>query len=333
MNDRNALGIAVALCATLATYCEGQTVGSRPYEMVWANRQHDTRPPLLDFESLEGWTVSTQQAVATWELSQEQLLWGEHVAKLVYHGSGSQPQVTLSPPAPVPLPVPFDCINLWVYGNNWAWVPDPATPPVEIRVVLQSSAGASVVVTLDQVRWMEWWLVHRRLTPEQIHTLGDRPRLVGIEIVGGRNPSDRTLYFDNLAVYQEPLVPLTFQPRARRGIALPDGQTVGNNCGPGTLPFPTREQTILPDNLTQQFTTSVDEPTRGEFVFRYAGDDGELIYRYRPQTGTLSDISAQWPGRGGVFQPCTGGGGYFWTGPGSDTQAPEEVKLVTCRRG
>ena len=103
MNERNALGIAVALFATLATHCEGQTVGSRPYEMVWANRQHDTRPPLLDFESLEGWTVSTQQAVAAWELSQEQLLWGEHVAKLVYRGSGPQPQVTLDPPAPVPL--------------------------------------------------------------------------------------------------------------------------------------------------------------------------------------------------------------------------------------
>ncbi len=64
MNDRNDLGIAVALCATLATYCEGQTVGTRPYEMVWANRLHDTRPPLLDFESVAGWTVSTEQAVA-----------------------------------------------------------------------------------------------------------------------------------------------------------------------------------------------------------------------------------------------------------------------------
>ena len=118
---------------------------------------------------------------------------------------------------------------------------------------------------------MEWWLVHRRLTPEQIHTLGDRPSLVGIEIVGGRNPSDRTLYFDNLAVYQEPLVPLTFQPRARRGIALPAGQTVGNNSGPGNLPFPTREQTILPDNLTPQFTTSVEEPTRGELCLSVRG--------------------------------------------------------------
>ncbi len=138
--------------------------------------------------------------------------------------------MTLQPPAPVPLPVPFDCINLWVYGNNWAWVPDPATPAVEIRVVLQNSAGTSVVVTLDQVRWMEWWLVHRRLTPEQIQTLGDRPSLVGIEIVGGRNTSDRTLYFDNLAVYQEPLVPLDVSaPREKRGIQLPDGQTVGNN--------------------------------------------------------------------------------------------------------
>ena len=75
-------------------------------------------------------------------------------------------------------------------------------------------------MTMDHVRWQEWWLLHRRLTPEQIQTLGDRPSLVGIEIVGGRNTSDRTLYFDNLAVYREPLPPLTFQPRRARGIAV-----------------------------------------------------------------------------------------------------------------
>ncbi len=147
--------------------------------------------------------------------------------------------------------MPFDCINLWVYGNNWAWVPDPTTPQVEIRVVLQNAAGtparrdpgpgalAGMVAA--------YIAVSRR---NRSSTLGDRPSLVGIEIVGGRNTSDRTLYFDNLA--STGIAPAADVSAARgAGIPLPDGQTVGNNTGPGTLPFPTREETILPDNLTQ----------------------------------------------------------------------------------
>ncbi|MHB0957505.1 MAG: hypothetical protein ACYC0X_25790 [Pirellulaceae bacterium] len=331
MNHR-ALGIALAFVATLATHGEAQPVGSRPYEMDWAHRVQDTRPPLLDFESLADWTVVAEQAVASWTSSQEQRLWDQHVGKLVYRGTGPQPRVMLSPPHPVSLPHSFDCINLWVYGNNWAWIPDPTTPPVEIRVVLQNAVGDSVAVTLDHVRWTEWWLLHRRLTAEQIQMLGDRPTLSGIEIVGGRNTSDRTLYFDNLAVYQEPLTPLTFEPRARPGIQLPPAQTVGNNRGPGTLPFPTREQTILPDNRTAQYTTSVEEPTPGAFLWRYQGDDGTLTYRYRPQTGTLSDLSACWTDRGEAFQPCVTGGVYFWKDSGAEMEAPDEVTLVTCQQ-
>ena len=52
-----------------------QPIGSRPYEMVWAGRTEDTRPPLVDFEGLDGWTVECRQAEAEWTRSRRQQLW------------------------------------------------------------------------------------------------------------------------------------------------------------------------------------------------------------------------------------------------------------------
>ena len=306
-----------------------EVVGERPYEMVWANRTEDTRRPLLDFENLEGWTVECDQAEAEFRRSREQQIWGKYVGTLTYRGTGNQPVVTVRPPRPVPIVGPFDCINFWVYGNNWAWVPDPTTPQVEVRVVLEGPGGQRVPVSMGRVRWREWWVMHRRLSADQLALLEDGARLVAIEVLGGRNEDDRVLHFDNLAVYEEPLPPLEFEPRPKRGIDLPEGQTVGTNIGPGRLPFPTRAETILPDNLTDRFEVSL-ESAGGEFVFRYRGDDGELVYRYRPATGTLGDVTAEWVGRSSPFRPLVDGGVYFATESGS--APPEKIEAVSCRR-
>lgn len=154
-----------ALLLTLqwcAGSCRGEeTVGQRPYEMVWANRASDTRPALVDFEDLAGWKVETKDAEAAWSRSREQQLWGDYVGKLVY---------------------------------------------------------------------------------------------------------------------REALAPLTFEPRPKRGVAPFRGQATGTNTGPGTLPFPTREETILPDNLTADFKTTLEQQGE-EYAFRYRGADGELVYR------------------------------------------------------
>ena len=99
------------------------------------------------------------------------------------------------------------------------------------------------------------------------------------------------------------------------------GQGTGTNTGPGELPFPTRETTILPDNLTDEFTSNVQTEGDG-FTFRYEGVDGTLIYRLEPCTGTWSDISAEWAGRGGTIQPCVDGGVYLTTD--ADTPSPPE---------
>jgi len=330
MNIYSRLLLVVA-CSLPLSSVQSSEIGKRPYELDWANRVSDTRMPLIDFENLDGWNVAQTDAVSEFSLSQEQQLLGEHVGKLVYRGIGDHPVVTIAPPHAVPLLAPFDCINLWVRGNNWGWAPDRSTPQVEIRVLLRSADGITVPVVLGRVRWQEWWLMHTRLSAQQLTQLGDRPQFVGLEVRDGRNTEDRMLYFDNLAVYTEPLVPLKFEPRPRRGITLPEGQTVGTNTGPGVLPFPTRDETILPDNVTDNFQVSLDA-VEGTFDFRYTGEDGTLIYHYRPSSGTLGDVTAEWVGRGDTFRPLDGGGVLFASTDSQDSVPPESFTLIRCER-
>ncbi|NMC21688.1 MAG: hypothetical protein GYA33_14855, partial [Thermogutta sp.] len=313
------LVIQLCLLMSAAAVAE-EAVGVRPYEMDWAGRTQDDHPALVDFEDLDGWTVDCNDAEASFARTRRQQLWGRFVGTLTYRGTGPQPRVAVRPPQPIALPDDFDCINFWVYGNNWAWVPDPGTPPVEITLVFRTSGDQEVRVSLGTVHWREWWLMHRKLPPEQQAALKTGARLTAIEVTRGRNSEDRELHFDNLSVYREELRPLTFEPRPRRNLTLPADQPVGTNTGPGTLPFPTREETLLPDNLTADFT--VDLQQDGEaFVFAYQGSDGRLEYRYLPRTGTLSDISANWepkqaeaaasPGPRFEFRPMVDGGVVF----------------------
>jgi len=329
MNTRIIWLVAIVL-TVMSTSLAGEHVGQRPYEMVWAQRNEDVRPALVDFENLDAWTVECQDAEATFSRSREQQLWGQYVGRLAYRGTGPKASVTLKPPRPLPVPGPIDCINFWVYGNNWAWLPDRTTPPVQIAVLLRGRTGPAVPVSMGHVRWKEWWLMHARLSPERVAALGEGAVLEAIGVTGGRNPDMRFLYFDNLAMYREQLPPLTFDPRPARGLDPFPGQSPGTNTGPGRLPFPVREETLLPDNLTRDFQISL-EPAGQGFEFHYRGADGHLVYRYRPSSGTLGDVTACWEGRGGAFQPLAHGG-IRMAEDGGLGQTPEKIEPIGCRR-
>lgn len=325
------------LTATAAFAEEAEKVGERPYEMVWANRDEDDHPPLVDFEDLSGWRVELKQAEAKFEQTREQQIWGKYVGKLTYRGTGTNPEVRILPPSPVKIAAPFDAVSCWVYGNNWAYAPDPNTPPVSIAALFDGAQGQEFSVPLAWVSWEEWFLCHHRLTPEQIGRVAKGASFKGFVVTNGRNKQDRVLYFDNLAVFVEQFPPLKFEPRPERGIPMFPGQTTGTNTGPGKLPFPTRPQTILPDNLTKQFKTSL-RAEGNAFVFSYNGADGKLTYKVEPKTGTLGDMTAEWQGVGGPtlhsrpIRPCVGGGVYLQGADG--VVAPDKTEhLGTSRKG
>ncbi|MGA2501558.1 MAG: hypothetical protein ABSH20_27780, partial [Tepidisphaeraceae bacterium] len=193
----------------------------------------------------------------------------------------------------------------------------------------EDAQGKEFSVHLYTVNWKEWFLLHKRLSQEQIDRAKAGAKFKGLLITGGKNKDDRVLYFDNLAIFTEQFPPLQFEPRPERGIEVLPGQSRGTNTGPGKLPFPTRDTTILPGNLVAGYTNSLrpENGANGEFVFAYEGTDGRLTYRLKPETGTWSDIGAEWrfPVPAGTKQengvefavkPCAGGGVFLATAKG-----------------
>jgi hypothetical protein len=301
--------------------------------MVWANRTADFVPPLFDFEDVSGWKIETARAVAAFASSSERPIWGPKAARLTYRADGSSGKVTLRPPQPLSIPPSADCAHLWVYGNNWAFAPDPGTPPVSIRLLVEDGAGKPMPVDLGTVRWKEWWCMQRKLRPAERERARDGARLTGIEIANIRNHEDRAIFLDNLACYAEPTPPLAFRPRAMRGITAFPGQDVSPHDGPGRLPFPTREETILPDAPAPGARSTLEEDG-GAHLFRYQGEDGTLEYRYAPRSGTLGDITARWLGRGEAFRPMEGGGILFLgDSPGAFLPPAQAAPLSITRDG
>ena len=303
---RIAIGLSVLLSLGTAACGADEAVGKRPYEMDWANRFQDDHPPLVDFENMDGWTVRTGNSAASLVRTREQQLWDKYVAKFTYRATGAGPTYLIAPRQPLPVGQAFEAVSLWVYGNNWSYAPNASTPMVSITAKFLDAQGRAVNVPLTTVTWEEWFLCSRRLTPEQIAMVKDGASFAGLEIANGRNKEDRVLFFDNLAVFTEQFPPLTFEPRPERGIAMFPGQGSGTNTGPGKLPFPTRPETILPDNLVQDFQTTVRQEGTN-FVLTYVGSDGTLTYTLAPRTGTWSDLTARW-GQGPEIRPLVDGG-------------------------
>lgn len=308
-----------------------EQVGVRPYEMDWAGRHSDSWPAVVDYESDMAWSVETKNSVATFARSREQQLFGDYVAKLTYRYEGEgAAEITLRPEAEVPLKPPFDMIGCWMYGNNWGTRRDKTTPSVSIYVLFKVPDGNEIAVYLCNVNWKEWHLPLRRLTEEQVKAINvEGVAFSGFRISGGTNKGDRVLYFDNLSVHQEEFKPLTFEPRPERGIAMFPGQGTGANNGPGKLPFPTREETILPDSGVAGSVNEVVKDGDG-YILRYRGSDGVLEYRYEGKTGRWDDISARWEG-GAWFKPLSGGGAMLPPKPGSNVvhgMAPERATLL-----
>jgi hypothetical protein len=318
--------------ALLACMCTAQdpVVGKRPYELDWAGRTTDLFPAAVDFEKPLEWHVETHNAEAGFERSHAEQIWGEYVARLTYRATGSSPTVRVLVKEPLPIAGGFDTLSLWVYGNNWAWIKDSTTPAVSIHALLRAGNPPVDfgVPVAPHVNWKEWFVVQRRLAPDQIARVTDGALFLGFEVRGGLNREDRTVYLDSLCAFRDPLPALEFSPRARPNLTPFPGQDLGTRTATERLPFPTREQTILPPNATTDFETAVEIGADGRARLEYRGVDGHLVYRVTPSAGTWDGIRAAWDSDTGSveFSPCTGGGVRLATADGP--RPPETASLV-----
>ena len=320
---RNMMPLAFMLLTSVCV--SAQPVGKRPYEMELAGRTKDEHPPFEDFQSDAPWQVEGNGTVAETERTREQQLFGDYVLKLTYRAVGDSPTVVIRPPVKKEVPADFDAIGLWVYGNNWLWENDTSTPRVGLHVLFKTPDGKETAVYLCTCNWKEWFFCHKRLTPEQQELL-HQPGTVfsGIKITNAGNKYNRALFFNSLTLFKEEFKPLSFAPRARRGIALFPGQDPGvNTLQDKVLPFPNREDTILPDSAADGSKNAV--ALNGQTaVFSYDGSDGKLSITYEPKTGRWTDFTAKWNNEP-PFKPLQDGGVLF---PGQgDGELPEKAEL------
>lgn len=275
--------------------------GVRPYEM--ADRKEE-RTPLVNFQDLTGWTVEqVNSAKCDLTLSREQKMWGDYVAKLTYTGKADNGAAIIRPPKPIPIKDTFDCMNMWVFGNLWEWAPEPGTPFLNISILLRDKDDKEQTIPLTRLRWKEWWLTHKKLGQPM-----ESASLAGIKFDGINNAEARSIYLGPLYTYKEDLKPLEFEPRPARNLTLMPGQDQGLNAtGKGRLPFPTREETILPSNFAEDYSVSLNKTAEEEWAFLYKGRDGEIKYIYKPKTGSLGEIEVYMDGRKAAL-PMTGGG-------------------------
>ena len=268
----------------LPDFDPAETVGERPYEMVWAGRK-EPAAPLVRFGSGPAWSMKVEHgAKAEWRPSRAQNIWDRPVARLRYQGDGnrdSKPNVILQAPVPIPIPADANCAELWVFGNRWDWENPPDTPPVDLFIHVREANGQLRVLPLSNVRWKEWWLVHRRLPGD----LKAPAAIEALSVSGGWQTEARDIYFDSVRVFREELAPLKFAPRPERNLTLLPGQSRGGNTGPGHLPFPTREETILPEQLGGTYRTKVSGNATDGFELLYHGEDGIITYGFRPEEG------------------------------------------------
>ena len=216
--------------------------------MAWAQRI-EPAAPTVRFDHLDNWKMTVEGgAQATLQPTRAQNVWDRPVARLRYRGEGKaegKARVFLVPPQPIELPGDADSVDMWVYGNRWDWENPPGTPPVRLVLHLRDSGNRAHEFPVDSVRWQEWWLAHKKLPAGLQSPL----RMESIEVSGGWQTEWRDIFLDSIRFYHEDLRPLKFAARPRRNLELPEGQSPGANIGPGKLPFPTREQTILPPHL------------------------------------------------------------------------------------
>lgn len=284
--------------------------GVRPYEM--ADRTEE-RTPLVDFQDLAGWTVEPMNgAGCDLVLSREQKMWGDYVGKLTYQmppqpspkkEGSSDGAAIVRPPKPMPIEDGADCINMWIFGNLWEWAPEPGTPFLNISILLQDKNGKEQAVPLTRLRWKEWWLTHKKLAEPMTSA-----SFAGIKFEGINNAEPRSIYLGPLYAYKEDLKLLEFEPRPARNLTLMPGQDQGlNGTGKGKLPFPTREETILPSNFAIDYSVSLNKTAEDTWEFLYKGSDGEVKYVYMPDSGGLGEITAWVDGRK-TSTPMSGGG-------------------------
>lgn len=247
-----------------------------------ANLHEPPQGVIAALDDLTGWTAEAHELTGTFGVSPACALWGEVGAFVDIATAPKTGTLTLRPPRPITIPAEADLFTLWVTGDMFDWEKKGAQFEVSLSVQSPECAKEFQVIMADFVTWPTYSIRIIKV-PESLRHGGT---VTGIRLSGFDPVQAHRFGLDRLCAYRDIRPPLSLIPRPKRPLSLPQGQTTGLHTGPGQLSFPTREETILPENFTSDFTTQVEQ--NGDvFRFRYIGRDTELTYLWSPKQDPL----------------------------------------------
>lgn len=253
--------------------------GVKPYEMI---DRTDDYPPVVTFEDCTQWLLEAHNAEAALYRTQEAVLYREYAGKLQFRATGDNPVIVLRPKDTVILPEPFDAVAVWNHGKIWPWEPwEKNRPRPQMKVLLKDANGREFKVSHFSLMDYDYWFYQRAKVPDDLV----RPvELVGLEFTHFANDKAMSLYLDCVYAYQTSTKELTFEP------------------WPEKLPFPLREETILPELLVEEFSNeSALDTENGKALFTYNGSDETLSWSW-DLTQNFTD-GLRVTGSSGSFRP------------------------------
>ena len=300
---------------------------ARDYTIFDRQTHQPPRGVIATLDDLAGWTAEAAGFTARFGTSPAAALWGETGAFVEIEPAGAADpapragSLTLRPPSPLPIPPDAGCFEIWVCGDCFDWQCLLQQPSLVLLARASDDADEQEIDIASCINWPTFMLRILQI-PEALR--GGRGAVTGLRIRATAGAQLRRLALDRLCACRDERPPLALSPQPRRPLALPEGQTRGLNTGPGTLSFPTREETILPDNLCRDATLAVERrDDRVEFLYR--GTDAAVRYTWRPASDPLR-VAIEVDGRsfGDALVDTAWGGEACggWQGSGPSTCNP-----------
>jgi hypothetical protein len=245
-------------------------------------------PPFTTFADIDRWSIEQGPEPVSVQIFRGELqkMWQPTNLKLAIKPEGEEKAGSffLRPPHPITIDKPFDTFSMWMFSEVRTAQKTGAKYEAEFTDAEGKSVRIPIPYTDHPGTYREGWTyVNRRLD----HAVKVPAKFEGFLVSNITQPD--VMYWDSPSVY------------LRRG-----QESTGNIPEWSEVGAPTRPDTILPRLAEEvKFTNRIEQ--RGEdFVFTYDGDDEKIRFVYRPETGTLSDISVETDG--GSFRPLWEGG-------------------------
>jgi len=234
--------------------------------------------PLVDFDRIAGWTVSSATGKPSLVKNSTHPIWGEQTAEIRFTPSAPGPHsVTLRPPEPWPGPTLFNSVTLWVWDDG---TPD-LRPDHAIHLQVLDTHEVLHEIVLPYRPQNEWQMLHLRVPnspPGPLRILALEWRLPATAIAPQR------LLLEGLHLYQEQFgrIPQAVTFVRPHGYSAPFAPLRSNSV---LLDFPTRPAAFRPPEPPERSIVTLRRLDGETHALRYETSSSSLEYRVIPAAG------------------------------------------------